>query len=124
MEDKDFEELVSQALDYLPQEFLEKLENLNVTIADWPMPDQIRGRGGLLLGLYEGVPQTRRGRYGIGGVLPDKITIFKIPILMISRSLEDIRENVRDTVIHEIAHHFGFSEEGIIKAKREKRKNL
>ena len=124
MEDKDFEELVSQALDSLSQEFLEKLENLNVTIADWPMPDQIRGRGGLLLGLYEGVPQTRRGRYGIGGVLPDKITIFKIPILMISRSLEDIRENVRDTVIHEIAHHFGFSEEGIIKAKREKRKNL
>ncbi|KKQ98454.1 MAG: hypothetical protein UT24_C0004G0077 [Candidatus Woesebacteria bacterium GW2011_GWB1_39_12] len=124
MEDKDFEELVSQALDYLPQEFLEKLENLNVTIADWPTPGQIGGRGGLLLGLYEGVPQTRRGRYGIGGVLPDKITIFKIPILMISRSLEDIRENVRDTVIHEIAHHFGFSEEGIIKAKREKRKNL
>ena len=124
MEDKDFEELVSQALDSLSQEFLEKLENLNVTIADWPTPDQIRGRGGLLLGLYEGVPQTRRGRYGIGGVLPDKITIFKIPILMISRSVEDIRENVRDTVIHEIAHHFGFSEEGIIKAKREKRKNL
>ena len=124
MEDKDFEELVSQALDYLPQEFLEKLENLNVTIADWPTPGQIGGRGGLLLGLYEGVPQTRRGRYGIGGVLPDKITIFKIPILMISRSVEDIRENVRDTVIHEIAHHFGFSEEGIIKAKREKRKNL
>ena len=124
MEDKDFEELVSQALDYLPQEFLEKLENLNVTIADWPTPGQIGGRGGLLLGLYEGVPQTRRGRYGIGGVLPGQITIFKIPILMISRSLEDIRENVRDTVIHEIAHHFGFSEEGIIKAKREKRKNL
>ena len=113
MEDKDFEELVSQTLDSLPQEFLEKLENLNVTIAGWPRPAQIRGKRGLLLGLYEGVPQTRRGRYGIGGVLPDKITIFKIPILMISKSLEDIRENVRDTVIHEIAHHFGISDDAL-----------
>ena len=124
MEDKDFEKLVNQALDSLPQEFLEKLENLNVTIADLPTPAQIRGRRGLLLGLYEGIPQTRRGRYGIGEILPDKITIFKIPILMISSSPKDVREKVRDTVIHEIAHHFGLSEEGIMKAKREERKNL
>ena len=98
----------------MPKEFAEKLDNLNVVVADWPTPTQHRGKRGLLLGLYEGIPATRRGnRYGIGGAIPDKITIFKIPILMISKTREDIKKNIRDTVIHEIAHHFGLDEDAI-----------
>jgi len=94
------------------EEFTEKLENVSVVVEDYPNQHQLKkvGTGGMLLGLYEGVPKTKRGRYGIGATLPDKITIFKIPILAISRSIEQLKENVRNTVIHEIAHHFGMSE--------------
>lgn len=120
MEDKEFEKLVEDALEKLPKEFVDKLENVNVVVADWPTRAQggeqvKRGEYGLLLGLYEGIPRTRRGSYGIGGALPDKITIFKLPILMISKTEADIKVNVERTVAHEIAHHFGMSDEHIYK---------
>lgn len=119
MDDYVFEKLIEKSLSSLPKEFAKKLENVNVVVSDWPSPYQHRGRKGLLLGLYEGIPKTARGnRYGIGGAIPDKITIFKIPILMISRSAEDIKKNVKETVVHEIAHHFGLNEEAISKAKK------
>jgi predicted Zn-dependent protease with MMP-like domain len=122
MEDEEFKKLVELAVETLPKEFLEKLENVGVVTQDWPSRYQMqklgtRGKRGLLLGLYEGVPQTKRGRYGIGGPLPDKITIFKMPLLMISETYEALIKNVKNTVIHEIAHHFGLSEEAIGKAK-------
>ena len=122
MDDTDFEILINKALEDLPKEFLDKLENVSVVIQDWPSiyqgKEQIkRGQRGLLLGLYEGIPQTKRGNYGIGGALPDKITIFKIPIQMISQTSSEIEENVRDTVMHEIAHHFGMDEESIRNTK-------
>lgn len=115
MEDLDFEKLIDRALEELPEEFKEKMENVSIVMQDWPSRSQgerqiKRGERGLLLGLYEGVPKTKRGYYGIGGQLPDKITIFKIPILMISQVPSDIEKNVRETVIHEIAHHFGMSD--------------
>lgn len=122
MEDKDFEVLINKALDGLPKEFFDKMENVSIVIQDWPSRNQgleqiKRGQRGLLLGLYEGVPKTRRGAYGIGGSLPDKITIFKLPILMISQTPEKIAETVRDTVIHEIAHHFGMDDCDLQKIK-------
>lgn len=122
MQDKDFQKLINQALESVPKVFLHKLENVSIVIADWPSKSQLasvseRGQKGILLGLYEGVPQTRRGRYGIGATLPDKITIFKVPILMISGSFSQVSENIRETVIHEIAHHFGMSEAAIRKTK-------
>ena len=125
MHDSEFEQLVEEALGLLPKEFADKLDNVAIITSDWPSRSQShilgkRGERGLLLGLYEGIPQTRRGRYGIGEILPDKITIFKIPILMISRTPEDIRKNVLDTVIHEIAHHFGLNEMAIRNAKKVK----
>ena len=120
MDDKDFEYLVERAIGTIPEEFQERLENVGIVIADWPSRYQMSkvGGKGFLLGLYEGVPQTKRGRYGVGGVLPDKITIFKIPILRISRTIEDVIRQVRETVIHEIGHHFGLSEKEIRKAVR------
>ena len=112
MSDEEFEKLVSEALDSLPSEFAEKLDNVSVTFADYPTPYQIRKSKlppwALLFGLYEGIPQTRRGNYA--GVLPDKITIFKYSILRVSNTPEEIKAQVRATVIHEIGHHFGLSD--------------
>lgn len=118
-----FERLVKEAVKEIPHEFLEKLENVSIIVDDYPTAFQIsklqkRGLRGFLLGLYEGVPQTRRGRYGIGGQIPDKITIFRLPILRLAQDAQHLKEIIKDTVIHEIAHHFGFSEEQIKKAKR------
>lgn len=127
MSDEEFDKLIDLALNGLPAEFLDRLENVSIVIEDWPRQDQVkrlrgRSRRGLILGLYEGIPQTRRGRYGIGPTLPDKITIFKTPILMISKSYDDVVENIKETVIHEIAHHFGMSEEAIRDARGSGRK--
>ena len=108
-----FYELVMKVIDELPSEFQDKLENLDVIVADWPTPSQlarsnIRSRFGLL-GLYEGVPHTRRDR-GYGMVLPDKITIFRKPIEARCRSWKEIEEEIGRVVRHEIAHHFGIEE--------------
>jgi len=120
MEDSKFETLIEKAIDSLPSEFKLKLENVSIVMAEWPTTLQMKkhvGEGGLLLGLYEGIPHVKRGNYGIGGPLPDKITIFKIPILMIAKSEEDIERQVRETVLHEIAHHFGMDDLDIKNAK-------
>lgn len=98
-----FEDLVADALDALPEEFRSRLENVEVVVEDAP------GRAGLL-GLYQGVPQTKRGG-GYFGVLPDKITIYRLPIESRARSEEHLADEVRRTVWHEIAHHFGISDE-------------
>ena len=112
MEDAEFEKLVGEAIDSLPQEFAKKLQNVGVTFENWPSPSQIAklrlNRRSLLFGLYEGIPLTKRANYS--GVMPDKITIFKYPILMVSRNADDVRDRVRRVVIHEIGHHFGLSD--------------
>jgi predicted Zn-dependent protease with MMP-like domain len=112
MDDTRFKELVSEALDQLPKEFAEKLNNVSVTVDDFPTPYQMRkanlAPSMLLLGLYEGVPQTKRGVYYSS--IPDKITIFRYAILQVCSTEEEIRTQVRATVIHEIGHHFGLSE--------------
>ena len=125
MNGEEFEKLVEKALQNIPKEFVKMMENVSVVTQDWPNRRQLvelykRGTRGLLLGLYEGVPKIKRARYGIGGQLPDKITIFKNPILMISKTPEKVKEVVEDTVIHEIAHHFGLSDGDLDKIKRER----
>lgn len=121
MNDDEFQKLVDEAVVSIPKEFLEKLENVAIVIEDWPNSHQLRNlklsKNNLLFGLYEGVPQTRRGRYGIGATLPDKITIFKLPLMMVSGDYQMLKKNVADTVVHEIAHHFGMSEDDIRKPK-------
>ena len=109
-----FERLVAEALDSLPLEFQEKMQNVDVVIKAWPTSEEVR-RAGLphgetLLGLYEGVPQTKRtSRYGL--VLPDKVTIYQGPIEACCRTAEEVRRKVRQVVLHELGHHFGMSEE-------------
>ncbi len=97
-----FEQLVADALDSLPEELGQLMDNVWVTVED----DSPEG----LLGLYDGVPLTERGAYG-GMVLPDRITIFRLPICEESETEEDVVEMVRDTVIHEVAHHFGIGDD-------------
>lgn len=112
--DEAFETLVIDVLDGLPELILAKMENVDVVIEDGPSPDQMGEAGldedGTLYGLYEGVPLTERDS-GYFLIAPDKITIFKRPIESTCDSREEIAEQVRITVIHEIAHHFGIGEE-------------
>lgn len=123
MQSDPFETLVREAVKEIPKDFLAKIKNVEIIIEDNPTGEQYkkllkRGEHGLLLGLYEGIPQTKRKYYGIGGNLPDKITIFRIPILSIARSPLEIKNIVEDTVIHEIAHHFGIDDATIHSLKK------
>ena len=111
---KTFETLVAEALDGLPPDIQKKLENVEVVVERRPSLSQLRrlrlGPGHTLFGLYEGVPLTRRtSHYGM--VLPDKITIFREPIESRCRSDKQVRYVVRRTVLHELAHHFGISDQ-------------
>ena len=119
MTNNKFEQLVVEALTKLPRFFKEKLDNVNVVVENWP--NQQIGHGGLLLGLYQGVPKTVRGA-GYTMALPDKITIFKGPIELVSHGDEEtIKHVVIDTVQHEIAHHFGISDARLRELKNDKR---
>ena len=113
MERKRFEELVIEALLQLPREFQDELENIDIVIADRPTPDQLASVGLRhklsLLGLYEGVPLTKRGRH-YGMVPPDKITIFQKPIEAKCRNEKLIAREVQRVVRHEIAHYFGIDD--------------
>lgn len=109
-----FEILVEAALADIPDVLWNKIDNVAVLVEEWPSPHQLASvgmrSGGLLLGLYEGVPLTARTHH-YGLVTPDKITIFRGPILRVSPpNPEAIRAQVRRTVLHEIAHHFGISD--------------
>lgn len=107
-----FEQLVSDALDELPDDIRDLMSNVAVTVEDEP-PD-----GQPLLGLYQGVPWGRRGAY-YSGALPDKITIYRGPIeRMTGGNPEALRKQVRRTVFHEIAHHFGISDDRLVEIDR------
>jgi predicted Zn-dependent protease with MMP-like domain len=114
MERERFEELVVKAVESLPEEFLELMDNVDVVVEDYPTHEQLDKEDiedeTMLLGLYEGVPQTRRSSY-YGMVMPDKITIFQKSIESACASEDEIEDQIGKTVRHEIAHHFGSSEE-------------
>jgi predicted Zn-dependent protease with MMP-like domain len=123
IDDLTFERLVREGIAAIPEKFLERIENVAIVIEEYPSPEQLRnsrtGKGYILFGLYEGVPKTKR--WGYGQVLPDKITIFKNPILSVSSSEEQLREIVRDTVWHEIGHYFGMDEVQVREAEKRRR---
>jgi predicted Zn-dependent protease with MMP-like domain len=125
MEREKFEGLVARAIDNLPLEFQRKLENVDVVVEEWPTPGQLRQAKHIhptqLLGLYQGVPQIRRGQ-GYGLVLPDKISIFQKPIEAQCRFGNEIEAKIEEVVRHEIAHHFGLDEGTLRKIEGEKRK--
>ncbi len=113
MDRERFQELVTRAVNSLPPEFRDKLENIDVVVEDWPSQSQLvevgLRRGEALLGLYEGAPRTMRSRrYGL--VPPDKITIFQKPIEAGCRYDAEITEEVKRVVLHEIAHYFGIGD--------------
>ncbi len=126
MQREKFEELVIRALEGLPEEFREKLENVEVVVEDVPSSRQsrkLRLRSSYeLLGLYEGVPLTERGSTNYNLVMPDKVTIFQQPIESICSSDEQIEFEIREVVKHEIAHHFGISDATLLNIEREKTK--
>jgi predicted Zn-dependent protease with MMP-like domain len=103
----EFEDLVGEALDTIPPRLTRLMRNIVIMVEDDPPPQP---SGGTLLGLYEGVPLTERGDT-YAGYLPDRITIFRRPLMAISRTRDDLVREVRVTVVHEIAHHFGIDDE-------------
>jgi predicted Zn-dependent protease with MMP-like domain len=107
-----FEGFVKEAIDSLPEEMKNELENVAVLIEDEPGEDweEEMGEGGDLLGLYQGVSKKDRG-FWYGNVLPDTIIIYQGPLERMSASREELRENVRQTVVHEVGHYFGLDEE-------------
>ena len=106
-----FEQLVGDALDRIPAELSEVMSNVAVVVEDWPTPQQLGGRSGTLLGLYEGIALTNRSPLSYTGAMPDRITIFQGPICARAADEAELVALVRTTVIHEIAHHFGISDE-------------
>jgi predicted Zn-dependent protease with MMP-like domain len=111
---EEFEEAVVAALKRLPNFIREKMENVDVVVEDQARQDLITEMGlrspSELLGLYQGVPLDRRGFY-YGNVLPDKITLFQIPIESICKTKEEIKERIREVVIHEVGHYFGLDDD-------------
>lgn len=126
MNRKKFEKIVKEGIKSISKKFLEKLDNVEIVIEENPTFEQREklklNKDHLIFGLYEGIPQTKRGQYN--QVLPDKITIFQKEIEKGANSEEEIREIVKNTIWHEIGHHFGLDEKRIkIAEKKRKIKN-
>ena len=109
-----FERIVAEAIDELPQAYLDRLDNVEIVVETMADPETLREAGVRdprgLLGFYHGIPLTERG-LGYNLVLPDKISIYQLPIERICRTPEAIRIQVKRTVIHELAHHFGIDDD-------------
>ena len=121
LSDDEFDRLISQAMDELPQEYIKGLHNVAILYADDPDEYQIKKsglrEGNILLGLYEGIPLTKRGS-NYTFVLPDKITLFKNSILMVVRTPAELFEQIKRTLWHEIAHYYGLDHERIHSLER------
>jgi predicted Zn-dependent protease with MMP-like domain len=113
--DEKFEELLAEAIDNIPKPYIDHIQNVAFILEDEPTPEQrlkMRLRPDqTLLGLYEGVPLPVRG--GAEKTIPDKITVFKMPLLATSRDMADLRYNIGHTVWHETAHYFGLNHQKI-----------
>ena len=118
---REFEEAVVSALKKLPNFIKEKMENVDVVVEDRAPRDLLSEMGlhsySELLGLYQGVPLDRRGFY-YGNVLPDKITLFQIPIESICKTKEEVKKRIREVVIHEVGHYFGLNDERLRELER------
>jgi predicted Zn-dependent protease with MMP-like domain len=108
----EFERMVGDALDEIPDALATEFQNVAVMVEEWPTPAQLERlpRGGTLLGLYQGVPLTARGPLSYSGVAPDRITIFRGPLSQRARTVEELRASVRVTVLHEVGHYFGMDD--------------
>jgi predicted Zn-dependent protease with MMP-like domain len=120
---EEFEEAVVLALKRIPKSLKKKMENIDVVVEDRASRDLLSEMGLQspfeLLGLYQGVPIDRRGFY-YGNVLPDKITLFQIPIESICKTREEIERKVREVVIHEVGHYFGLDDKKLRELENER----
>ncbi len=111
----EFQALVQQALDGLPDEYAKRITNVAVVVEDEPSPDVLADlemdEDEDLLGLYQGLPIDKESFFQSGGQLPAKISIYRGPILRLCRTKKEVVQEVRDTVVHEIGHHFGFDDD-------------
>lgn len=123
--DKQFDSLITKAMDELPQEYITGLDNVAIVMADTPTPEQVEKmklrEHTILLGLYEGIPLTQRGN-GYTFVLPDKITLFKHSILRVVRNEDELFEQIKRTLWHEIAHYYGLDHDRIHALERQDKK--
>lgn len=115
-----FVNTVEKIVSSVPKEFSEKMENVDILVEIWPTEEEMQSirahPSSLLFGLYRGVPKTKR--LSSYSSLPDKIQIFAGPIMVISTDFADLEKRIKDTVLHEIGHHFGLSDEQIYKAQK------
>ena len=113
MEAEVFDRLVDEALDALPQDFREQLRNLEIVVEDWPDQETLRlarlRHRARLLGFYHGIPLTERGQ-GYHAVLPDKISLYRNPIMLRCKTDDEVRALVHHVLRHEVAHYFGISD--------------
>ena len=111
-----FSGMMGRALDELPEKYTSKLDNVHITYEDEPSPEQRKklklACNQSLFGLYEGIPLTKRGN-GFSGQLPDKITLFKLPLFYSSHGEEELKAHIKHTLWHEIAHYFGLDHDRI-----------
>ena len=113
--DEQFQDLINQALEELPGEHVKNIDNVAILYEDMPTEQQIADAGlhqnQTLLGLYEGVPLTKR--QGMTRTLPDKITLFKQPLQWHANTLDELKEEIKHTVWHEVAHYYGLDHDKI-----------
>ena len=111
----EFQDLVREALDGLPQEYAKLLENVAVVVEEEPTPETLADldldEDDDLLGLYHGQSIDKDSFFGTGGQLPARISIYRGPILRLCRTRKEVVQEVRDTVVHEIGHHFGLTDD-------------
>ncbi len=123
MDRRSFEAVVEEALRRLPDEFRSRLDNVAVLVEDEPSPDLLRSMGlprrETLLGVYQGTPYPERGVTTYGNVLPDRIVLFQRPIESMGGGQAAIRRRIADTVVHEIGHYFGLSDDEMDGAEEE-----
>lgn len=108
------EQIVGETVKNLPSEFASQLDNVGIIVEAWPTEEEFESikahpSRSLLFGLYRGIPKPKRPHNY--SALPDKITIYAGPILMISQDINEAKQRIRDTVLHEIGHHFGMTDE-------------
>ncbi len=113
-----FERAVEEAMDLVPEELAGLIENVAVVVEEEPSDEEIADAGldpeeETLFGVYQGVALPERGAGSYGGVLPDRIVIYRQPLLEACRSRRELLREIRDTVVHEVGHYFGLDEEDL-----------
>lgn len=113
--DDQFQELINQAMTELPGDHVKNIENVAILYEDLPTEEQRQSTGlqpnQTLLGLYEGVPLTKR--QGMTRTLPDKITLFKVPLQWRANTIDELKEEIKHTIWHEVAHYYGLDHDKI-----------